>query len=204
MPPAQPPSDTTGTGLRERKRAKVRREIQANALRLFHEQGYEATTVQQIAEAAVISESTFYRYFPTKADIVLQDDLDPVFVRVFREQPPELSAVDAFRATATSVLGSLSAQDVAHQRERMELIQAVPELRAQLLDQYVSGLDLLAEELALRTGRSADDVAVRALAGAVVGVGLAVISTTARNPGATDMARLLDEALAALPEGLTL
>lgn len=203
MPPAQPPGDTTGTGLRERKRAKVRGEIQSNALRLFHEQGYEATTVQQIAEAAVISESTFYRYFPTKADIVMQDDLDPVFVRVFRGQPAELSALDAVRAAATSVLGSLSARDVDRQRERMRLIQKVPELRALMLDQFVIGLDLLADELALRTGRPADDVAVRALAGAVVGVGLAVISAAAKDPGA-DLAVLLDEAITALPEGLAL
>lgn len=204
MPPAQPPGDATGTGLRERKRAKVRRDIQSNALRLFHEQGYEATTVQQIAEAAVISESTFYRYFPTKADIVLQDDLDPVFVRTFRAQPPERSAVDAVRSAATSLLGSLSAHDVAHQRERLALIQAVPELRALMLDQFVTGLDLLADEVALRTGRRADDPAVRALAGAVVGVGLAVIATAARNPTTTDLASLLDEALTALPEGLAL
>ncbi|HEX3650229.1 MAG TPA: TetR family transcriptional regulator [Pseudonocardiaceae bacterium] len=181
----------------------MRRDIQSNALRLFQEQGYEATTVQQIAEAAVISESTFYRYFPTKADIVMQDDLDPVFVRVFRAQPRELCAVDAVRAAATSVLGSLSAEDVVHQRERMELIQSVPELRALMLDQFVIGLDLLADELALRTGRSADDLAVRALAGAVVGVGLAVIATATRDP-ATDLARLLDEAITALPEGLAL
>jgi AcrR family transcriptional regulator len=203
VPPAQPSGDATGTGLRERKRAKVRRDIQSNAMRLFHQHGYEATTVQQIAEAAVISESTFYRYFPTKADIVMQDDLDPVFVRAFRAQPPELSAVDAVRAAATSALGSLSARDVAHQRERMELIQAVPELRALMLDQFVIGLDLLADELALRTGRPADDLAVRALAGAVVGVGLAVISTATRH-AAWDLAGLLDRAITALPEGLAL
>ncbi|HEX5117503.1 MAG TPA: TetR family transcriptional regulator [Pseudonocardiaceae bacterium] len=182
----------------------MRRDIQSTALRLFDEQGYDATTVQQIAEAAVISESTFYRYFPTKADIVMQDDLDPVFVRVFRAQPAELSAVDAVRAAATSVLGSLPPEDVARQQERMELIQAVPELRALMLDQFVIGMDLLADELALRTGRSSDDLAVRALAGAVVGVGLAVIATAAKNPTTTDLARLLDEAITALPDGLAL
>ena len=43
-----------GPGLRERKKAKTRATIQENALRLFREQGYDATTVEQIAEAAEV------------------------------------------------------------------------------------------------------------------------------------------------------
>jgi AcrR family transcriptional regulator len=58
--PAEP------TGLRERKKARTRAAIQRHALRLFQEQGYSATTVDQIAAAAEISPSTFFRYFPTK------------------------------------------------------------------------------------------------------------------------------------------
>jgi transcriptional regulator GlxA family with amidase domain len=53
-------------GLRERKKTKTRAAIREHALRLFREQGYEATTVEQIAEAAEVSHSTFFRYFPTK------------------------------------------------------------------------------------------------------------------------------------------
>jgi AcrR family transcriptional regulator len=58
-------------GLRERKKHKLRRTIQASALRLFETQGYERTTVEQIAAAAEISTTTFYRYFPTREDVVL-------------------------------------------------------------------------------------------------------------------------------------
>jgi AcrR family transcriptional regulator len=71
---------TSSTGLRERKKAKTRAAIQRHAWRLFQEQGYAATTVDQIAEAAEVSQSTFFRYFPTKEDVVLTDDYDPVMI----------------------------------------------------------------------------------------------------------------------------
>src|ERR687897_2381320 len=84
-------------GLRERKKARTRAEIQRQALRLFRERGYEATTVARIAEAAEVSESTFFRYFPTKEDVVLWDEFDPLIFEAFRERPPELSPVRALR-----------------------------------------------------------------------------------------------------------
>ncbi|MGH3378360.1 MAG: TetR family transcriptional regulator, partial [Actinoallomurus sp.] len=82
-------------GLRERKKLKTRRSIQQHALRLIHEQGYEATTVEQIAEAAEVSPSTFFRYFPTKEDTILTDEYDPLIMESLRAQPPDLSPVTA-------------------------------------------------------------------------------------------------------------
>jgi AcrR family transcriptional regulator len=75
-------------GLRERKKARTRAAIREHALRLFGEQGYQRTTVEQIAAAAEVSPSTFFRYFPTKEDLVLQDDMDTRMVEAFGRQPP--------------------------------------------------------------------------------------------------------------------
>ena len=63
--------------------------IREHAMRLFRTQGYEATTVQQIIDEVEVSESTFFRYFPTKGHVVLTDDFDPIIVAAFRRQPAE-------------------------------------------------------------------------------------------------------------------
>ena len=56
-------------GWRQRKKTATSDRIRASALRLFREQGYDATTVEQIAGAAGVSHMTFFRYFPTKEDV---------------------------------------------------------------------------------------------------------------------------------------
>ncbi|HYQ36885.1 MAG TPA: TetR family transcriptional regulator, partial [Mycobacterium sp.] len=78
-------------GLRERKKIKTRLAIRREAFRLFDANGYAATTVEQIAEAAEVSPSTFFRYFPSKESLLLADDLDPLVLAAFKAQPPDLS-----------------------------------------------------------------------------------------------------------------
>ena len=84
-------------GLRERKKIKTRQAIRREAFRLIDENGYAATTVEQIADAADVSPSTFFRYFPSKESLLLADDLDPLILAAFDAQPPDLSPTQAIR-----------------------------------------------------------------------------------------------------------
>src|SRR6266852_6004588 len=121
-------------GLRERKKARTRAAIREHALRLFREQGYAATTVDQIAEAAEVSPSTFFRYFPTKEDVVLYDDIDPLLIAAFEAQPTDLTPIQALRGAMRAVFTSVSAEEMARQWERGRLILSVPELRMRFWD----------------------------------------------------------------------
>src|SRR5918995_4261640 len=121
--------DRSKTGLRERKKAKTRAEIQRQALRLFRERGYEATTVVRIAEAAEVSESTFFRYFPTKEDVVLWDEFDPLILEAFKAQPTKSDPIRALRDAISTVLARTSATEREHLRERVGLLLSVPPLR---------------------------------------------------------------------------
>src|ERR1700748_1289628 len=103
---------TERPGLRERKKARTRAAIREHALRLFREQGYYATTVEQIAEAAEVSPSTFFRYFPTKEDVVLQDDFDVLGMETSQAQPAEMSPVAAFRAATAQMIGTLTPEEL--------------------------------------------------------------------------------------------
>jgi AcrR family transcriptional regulator len=190
-------------GLRERKKVKTRAAIQRHALRLFQERGYEATTVEQIAEAAEVSPSTFFRYFPTKEDIVLYDDLDPLLIAAFEAQPTELSPIQALRRALRQVFASLPAAETEQQWERSRLILAVPELRMRVLDQLAEAVQQIAEPLAKRVGRRADDFAVRTYAGAMIGALLPALLTVAADPKA-DILELMDASLAYLEAGLPL
>ncbi|SDE63481.1 acyl-CoA-like ligand-binding transcription factor [Rhodococcus tukisamuensis] len=190
-------------GLRERKKARTRATIAAHAFRLFQEQGYDATTVQQIIDEAEVSESTFFRYFPTKADVVLSDDFDPLIVEAFLAQPPELNSIQALRVSFRTAFARLSEPEVFAMRERMHLVFSVPDLRAAMLDQFADAMHRLTEAIAARTGHDPGDLAVRTLAGAVVGAMMAAAFALTDDPSA-DLLALVDTSLAHLEAGFDL
>ncbi len=190
-------------GLRERKKARTRATIQACALRLFREQGYDATTIEQIIDAADVSETTFFRYFPAKEDLVLDDDYDPRLIEAFQAQPPDLPPVEALRAAFAAVFGGMSGLERAEQQERVALILTVPKLRAAMLDQVSQAMRLLGRAMAERAGRRPDDFAVRTVTGAIVGAVIAVSAAITDDPDA-DIAALIDRAIAQLEPGLAL
>ncbi len=86
-------------GLRERKKQKTRDTIIKVALERFAEQGYERTTIAEIADAAEVSPRTIFAYFPSKEDIVFFDQLEVQenLARGLRERPEGTTALDALR-----------------------------------------------------------------------------------------------------------
>jgi AcrR family transcriptional regulator len=193
--------------LRERKKARTRASIREHALRLFREQGYQRTTVEQIAEAAEVSPSTFFRYFPTKEDVVLQDDMDTRLMEAFAQQPPGLAPVAAVRAAVREVYASWSEADLDQVREITALTMDVPEIRARALDEFARTIAVVSEALAKRAGRPADDLAVRTTAGAVIGVMMSIAMPCHQghsDQDIQDMFRQIDQALGLLEAGLPL
>lgn len=199
MSPAQgsPKTGDGALGLRERKKARTRATIQQQALRLFRDQGYEATTVEQIAEASEVSASTVFRYFATKEELVISDEHDAFFIRSWRSQPPDLPLVQALRRAVHSTLEGLSATELSAQHDRNVLMVTVPELWAAGLGNVTRTLHDIAELVAERTGGGPDDVRVRTLSGAILGIMLDVMMRWAQNPE-QDMAAELDQELAFL------
>ena len=202
-PPLSPPQ----ASLRERKKARTRASLREHALRLFREKGYQNTTVEQIAAAAEVSPSTFFRYFPTKEDLVLQDDMDVRMIEALEQQPPDLGPVAAVRAASRQMFDSYTAADMDILHETIRLTLTVPEIRARAMDEFARTITVVAEAVAKRAGRSPDDLAVRAAAGAVVGVIMSVTMPwegwTERNSVEDTFGRI-DEALGLLEAGLPL
>ena len=184
-------------GLRERKKIRTRALIREQAMRLFIEQGYAETTVEQIAEAAEVSPSTLFRYFPSKERLMLVDDLDPLILTAFAEQPAELAVLPAFRQAIASVFGRLSASEREQEELRQRLIYSVPELRAALMDELIRTIGLLSQAVADRLGCDRDEFEVRVFAGALVGAVLGAVY--GQPPRFPDLFRAIDVLEAGFP-----
>ena len=188
-------------GLRERKKQKTRWAIQAHALRLFAEQGYDTTTVEQIAEAAEISPSTFFRYFKTKEDVIMQDRYDDLMVEAIRTAPPGLSPIETMRLALVGTFTQIVPEEAEQVLQRARLSFSVPALRMRSLDSMLSAIDVLAAPLAERLGRPADDFRVQAFVGACVGAIINAVTTWVTTSGDVDILTLLDEALSVVADG---
>ncbi|WP_171166623.1 TetR/AcrR family transcriptional regulator [Streptomyces sp. I05A-00742] len=190
-----PETGSRTIGLRERKKARTRATIQQHALRLFRDQGYDATTMEQIAESAEVSVSTVFRYFPTKEELVVSDEQEAFFIQAWRSQPQDLPPVRALRQAIRSALEGLSPNELGAHRDRDILMFTVPELWAASLGNVTHATRTINELVAERSGRSPDDPAVRAVSGTVFGIILDAMLRWAQDPG-QDIAAELDRVLA--------
>lgn len=190
-------------GLRQRKKARTRAELQRHALRLFRDRGYAATTVDDIAAAADVSRSTFFRYFPSKEDVVLFDDVDPLMAEAFAEQPAGTPLLGALRTALRTAFGRLSPEKRELEEVRMDLVRQVPELAAAVRERGGMSVDVVATAIGESLGLDPGALDVQLFAGVVAGARLAAQSLVDREPGRSYV-DTLDTVLARLEDGIPL
>ncbi|AIA03365.1 TetR family transcriptional regulator [Streptomyces noursei] len=175
---AEPTPQTPPTGLRERKKQRTRDALIRAALELFTERGYEATTIDEIAEAVDVSQRTFFRYFANKQDVVfaVQDMVEARFLQELRARPadePPLSALRGAVLTAWDDIGDAIASVIPvdlHMRA-FRMIESTPALIAAHLRRSTELEEQIAELIARREGLDVDvDPRPRVLVAAFSGV----------------------------------
>ena len=109
---------------------RTRARILDAALDLFERQGYDATTVNQIADAAGITPMTFFRHFPTKDAVLVTDPYDPLIAEAVGAQPAGLPPLERTRRGMLAALGDITPTEDATARRRVALVARSPSLRA--------------------------------------------------------------------------
>ncbi|MEU9569260.1 TetR family transcriptional regulator [Streptomyces massasporeus] len=196
-PAAQP-----APGLRERKKIKTRRAIRTATYALIEEQGYDATTIEQIADRAEVSPSTVLRYFPAKEDIVVTDEWDPVMTAELRARPADESWADTLRYVMRTALDLALAEEPDVIRLRTRLGVEVPAVRARMLENAAATGRLLRDALAERSGLDPDSLELRVLTMSVMGGLMEVCHYWAETGHRDDIRDLVDRALDVLEHGL--
>ncbi|GLY49566.1 TetR/AcrR family transcriptional regulator [Lentzea sp. NBRC 102530] len=186
----------------ERSRQAAVAEIVDTALTLFEEQGYEATTMAQVASKAGVSQRSLFRYFGTKEDLVCsdQDALGEVLVGAVAAQPAELSTWDALRAGFTAIL---AASNHTPQRvlEISRLIFTTASLRSRYFEKRLRWQHALVPVIEQRMGIESGEVPDARAMGVIATTFACVDAATelwVLHGGKADAFELYEQALAAV------
>jgi AcrR family transcriptional regulator len=134
---------------RQRKKTATRDRIRVSALRLFREQGYDATTVEQIAAAAGVSHMTFFRYFPTKEDVALSDSYDPLIAALIEQTPATWPLIKRIRTVLAQGLRQVYSTDRDTLLAQNKLVVSTPALRERLWADQIATQQLILEALSV-------------------------------------------------------
>lgn len=157
-------------GLRERKKVQTRARLIDVALELCDSQGFDATTVEQIADAADISPRTFNRYFATKEDVILApiDDMVAAVAAAMDAQPRTGNEFQALLDAHLSVMcggcPDISSVDLNRFEVMNRIAQSSPSVSGRSAEMGEIKFRRLSEKIAERTGASTDDMQVRVIA----------------------------------------
>ena len=190
--------------LRERKKIKTRIAIRDATYALIKEQGYEATTVEQIAARAEVSPSTVFRYFPTKEDIVLTDEYDPLVEDLLRARPQDEPVLESLRWSIRQGMTAAIADSPDFEQDemilRVRLMVEVPALRARMMESMSVTGRLLCRVLAERTGRDPGELEVRVYAMGLMGALLEAMIFWVERDFRDDLPELVDRTLDTLKD----
>jgi AcrR family transcriptional regulator len=186
--------------LRDRKKERTRRVIQAEALRLFAEKGFDETTIEEIAEAADVAPRTFFRYFSTKEEVVFWPVYRPLLAGLMAARPDE-SAVQALCHAIVDGLSAFYDQDRERVLDRIKLAFRTPALQPRLRQEQATSAQAMAAVLAQRLGMSPDRLEVRAMAAAVAAALWVAVEEWQAVEGQVELGPLIDRTLGTVLAG---
>jgi AcrR family transcriptional regulator len=190
--------------LRERKKAATRNELMTVALRLFEAQGFDNTTVEEIAAAAEVAPRTFFRYFPAKVDVLFADHEQVVaLIRdTLATRPPDEPIIDALRrAVVEGVEQVVADPSLFLTRSRLAARVAAADARSRHLDADYEDV-IAAAVAATRHTDPATDVYARVVARAAWGANRAAREVWVASDARRDPRQLVNEAFDVLSDYL--
>jgi AcrR family transcriptional regulator len=189
--------------LRERKKARTREAIINAALDLFERNGYDNTTIEDIAAAAEVSPRTFFRYFESKVDLVMtrtdsrHDDLGPLLAA----RPAGENLLEALREILRVQLDA-QLDDPLVLRE-FQVMLSTPSLRTMAREHFYEEEAGLVRGVAAHLGLGEDDLATRVIGSMIAGALWATVNHWIAVGADRDrLMPMLDEAFALLGKGL--
>jgi AcrR family transcriptional regulator len=192
-------------GLRERKKARTREALQEAAMGLFSHQGFDHTTIEEIADACEVSPRTFFRYFPTKEDVLFADGetrrarLLAVIAERPASEPPFVALSEAMRTLADDYR-----DDRAALVARFQIVAASPHLQAYKAEHQhgweADVVDVLARR-ALATGASVSRDELQLVTAVATAALRVALDAWVADATTTDLDALLDRAFERLASG---
>ncbi len=178
-----------------RRSERTRARLQTVALDLISRQGFDGTTVAEIAAGADVSHMTFFRHFATKESVLLDDPYDPVLAEAVHAQPSDLPPLERVRRALLAAWAALPEPGESETRARLALVVAHPGLRAAALENNRRTEDALVEAL-LADGT--DRLTARVAAGAVLGALTAALFDWGSDDGGQPLGDRIAQAMAQL------
>jgi len=190
-------------GLRERKKQRTRQALRQAAIELFAQRGFEATTIADITAAADVAPRTFFAYFQSKDDVVLDEGAESFAraQRALQQRPQGEPLLAAFRRAALEIAAGMQTQS-EQERAVARIVRSSPALQARIRDRMGQWEEQLAAMIAEERDAGPDDLESHVVAAALVGVLRSVQRVAVATEMQLDLSALMAQAFDLLESGL--